>query len=94
MKRVPCELYAEQDDKVTKIMVVAGDDPPVCVMEYDRHIALEAKSVTGIRIELFNHAKLDSITTLDHPLNWKDADFAGVVLQVYNAADGTIKEVP
>lgn len=50
MRRVDHDLYAEQDDKVTRLMLHADGDPPVCLIEYERSFVELAGSVAVVKI--------------------------------------------
>lgn len=50
MPRVDYDLYCEQDDSTTKLVLHAEGDPPVVLIEYDRRLAERASRVSFISI--------------------------------------------
>lgn len=50
MPRVDYDLYCEQDDTTTRLVLHAEGDPPVVLIEYDRRLAERSSRVAVISI--------------------------------------------
>jgi len=50
MARVPIDIYAEQDEATTRVMVHAEGDPPVCILQYSRKLAAQSSDLIAVQI--------------------------------------------
>lgn len=56
MRRVEHRIWAEQDEKVSRLLMQVGDDPPIALLEYDRSLPKKVGTVKMMELR-------DAITT-------------------------------
>lgn len=65
------EIYAEQDEKTSRLMLKIGDDKPIALVEYDRSLAHDAAAFTIFKSDCSGAPDLASYTgvhvTYNHP---------------------------